>query len=70
MIPAERIGELAELYGRFAHVLDPFSEDRDNAEVAFYRTLEHLRAIHAPHSDAREFRLEAVRQCKLYLKKN
>ena len=70
MIPAEKIAELAELYDRFAHALDPFSEDRDKAEDAFYLMLDYLRSVYAPRADAREFRREAVRQCKLFLKKN
>ncbi len=70
MIPAENIKELAELYDQFAHALDPFSEQRDKAEDAFYVLMEKLKFTHAPTSDAREFRREAVRQCKLFLKKN
>ena len=70
MVPAEEIAKLAELYDRFAHALDPFSEDRDKSEDAFYLKLEHLRCLYAPRLDAREFKREAVRQCKLFLKKN
>ncbi len=70
MIPSESIEELAELYDQFAHALDPFSEQRDKAEDAFFLLLEKLRLTHAPTTDAREFRREAVRQCKLFLRKN
>lgn len=70
MIPADQIAELAQLYDRFAHALDPFSEDRNKAEDAFYLKLEHLRCLHAPRVDVREFKREAVRQCKLFLRKN
>ncbi len=70
MIPAEKIAELAELYDRFAHALDPFSEDRDKAEEAFYLKLDDLRRVYSAQIDPREFRREAVRQCKLFLKKN
>lgn len=70
MIPAEEIAKLAELYDRFAHALDPFSEERDRAEAAFFQMLEELRTSHAPRSEVREFRREALRQCKLFLKKN
>lgn len=70
MIPKEEIAALASLYDRFAHALDPFSDDRDQAEDAFYVRLEHLRCTHAPQMNAREFTREAVRQCKLFLKKN
>jgi hypothetical protein len=34
-VSAERIAILARLYDRFAHALDPFSEERDQAERAF-----------------------------------
>ena len=61
---------MADLYDRFAHALDPFSADRDTAENAFYLKLEHLRCLYAPRVDVREFTREAVRQCKLFLKKN
>ena len=70
MIPPEEVAELAELYDRFAHALDPFSEDRDKAEDAFHVKMEHLRLLYAPRIDSREFRREAVRQCKLFLRKN
>jgi len=69
-IPAEEIAQLAELYDRFAHALDPFSEDRDTAEDAFYVKLEHLRCLYAPGVDVRGSTREAVRQCKLFLRKN
>ncbi len=70
MILEADLAELVELYDRFAHALDPFSEDRDRAEDAFYLKLDHLRSVYAPRADARELRREAVRQCKLFLKKN
>ena len=64
------IKALAELYDRFAHALDPYSLDRDRAEDEFYRYLEQLHCRYAPTAPMPEFRREAVRQCKLYLKKN
>ena len=70
IIPKEEIAALANLYDRFAHALDPFSEDRDKAEDSFYTRLEYLRCTHASQMNAREFTREAVRQCKLFLKKN
>jgi hypothetical protein len=47
MIPAEEIAALAELYDRFARALDPFSEDRDEAEDSFYQEMNRLSALHA-----------------------
>ena len=70
MIPAEKIAALAELYDGFAHALDPFSSERDRAEDAFYLMLENLRCDYAPRAEIRDFNREAVRQCKLFLKKN
>jgi hypothetical protein len=70
MIPEEQLRELALLYDRFAHAINPFSPDRDKAEALFYRRLESLRCQHAIGVDQRLFRREAVRQCKLYLAKN
>jgi len=70
MIPANEVAVLAELYDRFANALDPFSPDRDAAEQRFYLKLEELYIRHAPTVMFSEFRREAVRQCKLFLKKN
>jgi len=35
IVLAKGLKELAELYDRFAHALDPFSEDRDKAGDSF-----------------------------------
>lgn len=70
MIPANEVAVLAELYDRFANALDPFSPDRDAAEEKFYAKLEQLHRLHAPELAFNAFRCEAVRQCKLFLKKN
>jgi hypothetical protein len=70
MIPEQQLKELALLYDRFAHAIDPFSPDRDKAEELFYRKLESLRCQHAIGIEPRTFRRETVRQCKLYLAKN
>ena len=37
--PQELIANLAKLYDRFAHALDPYSPERDEAERAFLREL-------------------------------
>lgn len=70
MIPPKEVEDLANLYDRFANTLDPFSDDRDRAEENFYKKLTFLHCAHAYNTDFPEFRREAVRQCKLYLKKN
>ena len=35
VVPAETIQQLAVLYDRFAHTLDPFAPERDQAEMLF-----------------------------------
>jgi hypothetical protein len=68
-LPDDWIPALAELYDRFAHSLEPFSEERDNAErmfvsevVMWYDMLE---------SNARpslqDFRKGVIVRCKRYL---
>ena len=66
----EEIESLSDLYDRFAHALDPFSEERDRAEIEFYRRLEILHAEISPATPFAEFRREAVRACKLFLRRN
>ncbi|MFZ4694574.1 MAG: hypothetical protein ACOYMV_05540 [Verrucomicrobiia bacterium] len=70
VIPPTDVAELARLYDGFAHALDPFAPERDAAEEAFCRALERLRCTHAPTQPMDVFRREAVRQCRLYLRKN
>jgi hypothetical protein len=66
----EQIEELAVLYDRFAHALDPFDPSRDEAERQFHGKLHDYHRTLAPEADFRDFRREAVRTCKLFLKKN
>jgi hypothetical protein len=66
----EQIEELATLYDRFAHALDPFSKEREQAEEQFYKQLERLHSAIAPQTDFADFRREAVRACKMFLKRN
>ena len=41
-VSKEQLAALAELYDRFAHALDPFSEERDEAEINFNREVAYL----------------------------
>ncbi len=66
----DEIEALAKLYDRFAHALDPFDPARDEAEHRFDRKLVDLHLTLAPKTDFREFRREAVRACKSFLRKN
>jgi len=71
MILPEKIAQLAGLYDRFAHVRwTRFLRIETGREDAFRVMLEHLRCSYAPRVEVREFRREAIRQCKLFLKRN
>ncbi len=70
MIPSDQIKDLADLYDRFVNALDPFSEDRDQAEQSFYLKLDQLHSIHCPSVNNKDFQTEAVRQCRKFLIKN
>ena len=63
-----QIPALAELYDKFAHSLEPFSEDRDNAERVFnsevLRWYDHLGK---PKPPFQEFRKGVIARCKRYL---
>lgn len=41
-IPGETVAALAQLYDRFAHALDPFSQERDRAERVFEQEVANL----------------------------
>ncbi len=66
----EQLEELAVLYDRFAHGLDPFDPGSELAEKQFYNLLEHFHSTLAPRTRFDEFRREAVRVCKAFLRRN
>ena len=66
----EQIEELAVLYDAFAHALDPFDPARDAAEAQFMEKLTRHHAAIAPRTGFPDFRREAVRVCKLFLRRN
>ena len=47
----EELEGLAALYDRFAHALDPFDPERDEAEAQFHRRLTALHEALAPATD-------------------
>ena len=70
-ISPQEIASLAELYDRFANALDPFSEERDNAERVFmselagyYDRIQHLSINY------RDFKRAIILRCKRHLQKN
>ena len=70
MISKEEIAELYSLYETFHSAIDPFDPEIMKAEAAFFEKLLALHERQAPDVPFVEFRRYAVRQCKLYMKKN
>ena len=70
MISRDQIAELFKLYSEFHGAIDPFAPDVLKAEESFYERLHSLHSTHAADVPFAEFRRYAVRQCKLYLRKN
>jgi hypothetical protein len=67
----QRIPSLAELYDKFAHSLDPFSQARDEAEAAFqYEVVQWYDSIKRAKPPFREFRRGVISRCKRYLAAN
>jgi hypothetical protein len=63
-----QIPALAELYDKFAHSLEPFSEDRDNAERVFNsEILGWYDRLGNPKPSFQEFRKGVIARCKRYL---
>ncbi len=68
-VPPERVAQLAALYDRFANALDPFSPERDQAEMVFEREVAGLHdALPAPRPDAQTFKKALILRCRRYLK--
>jgi hypothetical protein len=64
-ISAERIAVLARLYDRFAHALDPFSEERDQAERVFAQELADLYdRLQPPKPEFQVFRRKVILRCR------
>lgn len=62
------IESLAELYDKFAHSLDPFSEDRDAAEKHFMQQVSiWYDMIDRPKPSLHEFRKGVIIRCKCRL---
>jgi hypothetical protein len=65
------IEELAPLYDRFAHALDPFSEERDRAEQDFMRKIAELHdSLSDPKPKLQDFRRKIVDVCQKHLRAN
>jgi len=65
------IRSLAELYDKFAHSLDPFSQAGDEAEAVFqYEVMQWYDSIEGVKPPFREFRRGVISRCKRYLAAN
>lgn len=65
----EQIAALARLYDdRFAHALDPFSPERDEAERVFMQDVaDWYDRLDPPKPSLHEFRKAVIRRCKKHL---
>lgn len=60
---------MAELYDKFAHALDPFSQEADHAEGVFNSELSvWYDSLQDPKPSFREFRKAIITQCKRHLR--
>ncbi len=67
-VPDEWIASLATLYDRFAHALDPLSQETDEAERDFQQEIASMYdSIAAPKPPLHEFRKGVILRCKRHL---
>lgn len=67
----EQIAALAGLYDRFAHALDPFSPERDEAERVFTQGLaDWYDSLPSPKPTFHDFRKAVILRCKRQLATN
>ena len=70
MIAEEQLQELYQLYDRFHGALDPLALEVLEAERAFFQELDSFHSTPAPEIPFHEFRRQAIRKCKEYLRKS
>jgi len=64
----EQLAALAKLYDRFAHALDPFSPERDEAERVFMQDVaDWYDSLHSPKPSLHDFRKAVILRCKRHL---
>lgn len=67
----EQIAALAGLYDRFAHALDPFSPERDEAERVFTQDVaDWYDSLSPPKPTLHDFRKAVILRCKRHLATN
>lgn len=68
-VPAEQIAHLAVLYDKFARALDPFSEERDEAERVFLQEVASWHdTLNPPKPSMHDFRKGIIVRCIRHLK--
>lgn len=68
-VSAEKIAILAQLYDRFAQALDPFSEERDQAERVFQQEVAALYdALNSPKPQFHIFQRGIIQRCRRHLR--
>jgi hypothetical protein len=64
----EQIAALGDLYDRFAHALDPFSRERDEAERVFLQDIaDWYDSLPTPKPSLHEFRRAVILRCRRHL---
>jgi hypothetical protein len=68
-LAAESVPQLAVLYDRFANALDPFSPERDQAELVFEQEVARLYDdLPKPKLDLHTFRKAMILRCRKHLR--
>lgn len=68
-VPPKTIEALARLYDRFAHALDPFSEERDQAERVFQQEIADLYdRLPPPKPEFQAFTRGVIQRCRRHLR--
>ena len=68
-VPTERIPQLAILYDRFANAFDPFTPERDQAEMLFEQEVTLLYdALPKPKPDLSTFKKAVILRCRRHLR--
>jgi len=68
-ISREQIASLAQLYDKFAHALDPFTAERDQAERVFHQEIANrYDRLALPKPDFHVFQKAVILRCRRYLR--
>jgi hypothetical protein len=70
LISKEQLAELVRLYSEFHSAIDPTDPHVLEAERQFHNFLHQLHLVNALDISFDEFRRFALRECKLFLRKN